>query len=140
LVHASFRITVFAVRDLVSVSPQFRCASVWSGRFWRKAEGVTSTILVAIVRISPIEMHRSLCERRGNWAGYSYFAPGVPDSHKLVPSCITPMVESNTMFLTLLERRQVIASRRLDMLQQFHYAPARRDSETPGLRRLAEAP
>ena len=126
-----FFITVFAVRDLVSGQPaNSGVLSAWSGRFWRKAEGVTSTVLGGrLSASSPIRQGiAAYANAAGIEAGYSYFAPSVPDSHKLVFELhyADGRVEYDVPHVAGAAAGYRLTTL-LDMLQQFHYAPLREE-------------
>ena len=126
-----FFITVFAVRDLVSGQPgNSGVLSEWSDQFWRKAEGVTFTILGGRLSVSsPIRQGiAAYANAAGIEAGYSYFAPSVPGSHKLVFELHYPdgRVEYDVPHVAGAAAGYRLTTL-LDMLQQFHYAPLREE-------------
>jgi hypothetical protein len=120
-----FFITVFAVRDLVSGQlGNSEVLPAWSGRFWRKAEAATSTILgERLSASSPIRQGiAAYANAAGIEAGYSYFAPSVPGSHKLVFELhyVDGRVEYDVPHVAGAAAGYRLTTL-LDMLQQFHY-------------------
>lgn len=114
-----FLITAYSVRDLVSGQ---------SARFCRQAESVASTVLgERLSASSPIRQGvAAYANAAGIEAGYSYFAPSVPGSHKLVFEVHYPdgRVQYDVPHVAGAAAGYRLATL-LDTLQQFHYAPLR---------------
>lgn len=123
-------ITAFSIRDLVVSGFSIRAGVLpaWSDQFRHPTETVISAVLGERLPASnPLRQTLSAyANGAGIEAGYSYFAPSVPGTYKLVFELHYPNGRVEYDFPHV---RGAAAGYRLatllDILQQYHYAPLR---------------